>query len=91
MDVVFPKKKKKETEAMPPKMFSVEGYKDDDNMWDYITQIGLIKVPMSSLYKSKNAKSKEEKQPDHINEPNITIEDIRTPPVNKDDEITIIE
>ena len=93
MDVIFPKKKKKEAETAAPKLYSVDGYSDDDNMWDYITQIGLVKVPMCSPYKSKNIKSKEDnKLLDHSNnEPNIVADEIRTPPVNKEDDTTIIE
>ena len=94
MDVIFPKKKKKEADATPIKPLSVEGYKDDENLWDYITQIGLVKAPLSSVYKSKNFKSKEEAKhlevlpnvPDNNGE---VIYDACTPPI-KDDDVTAI-
>ena len=46
VDTIFPKKKKKEEDPQSNgcKPLSVLGYRDDENMWEFIVQIGFLKT-----------------------------------------------
>ena len=54
VDAIFPKKKRKDDtdglNARPP--LAVAGYTNDENMWDFVTQIGFAKTMISSSCKT---------------------------------------
>ena len=49
VDVVFPKKKKKEVDGECPtpseENFPMDGYSNDENLWEYLCQIGILRNP----------------------------------------------
>jgi hypothetical protein len=57
---VFPKKKHKDEVASENanKKFPVDGYDNDDNMWELVVQFGVLKqVPSSPMKNKKEAKA----------------------------------
>lgn len=63
VDQVFPRKRKIEPLVYEPSIYKVTGYPDNENMWEYLCQIGIIKATANyktataNLYKSPPAKS----------------------------------
>ena len=61
LDIIFPRKKKKEfnefSQVIDYSPYPVENYPDNENMWEYLTQIGIVRAPTnykaatSSLFK----------------------------------------
>lgn len=61
IDVIFPRKRFG-YRCQPNKIYRIEKYSDNENLWEYLCQIGMVKVQANykvstaSLYKS-NGKS----------------------------------
>ena len=56
IDAVFPKKKHNKEDAAPDttnKKFPVDGYDNEENMWELVVQFGVLKPIPSSPAKNK--------------------------------------